>query len=215
MNRNNEDSFKVIKPFGPSIARVKMSKELIDQLNNYVDKIIIDETKSENLNHGDKLAGNVTQEFRLEDDFINSSGFGEFLFASITNWIKFSENKEIKEIKIISSWIVRQFQNEYNPVHWHGGHISGVGYLKIPKTFGQGYQKKEKTNKNGQLELIHGSKQFLSPSSVIVTPQIGYFYFFPHYLMHTVYPFNETNEERRSVSFNALIDEKIFNVYGN
>ncbi len=26
-----------------------------------------------------------------------------------------------------------QFENEYNPIHYHDGHISGVGYLKIPK----------------------------------------------------------------------------------
>ena len=116
---------------------------------------------------------------------------------------------------MISSWVVRQFQNEYNPVHWHGGHISGVGYLKVPKSLGENPQKNKKYNNNGKIELIHGSKQFLSGSSMNITPEVGYFYFFPHYLMHTVYPFFETEEERRSISFNALIDEKIFNVYTN
>jgi len=33
--------------------------------------------------------------------------------------------------------------------------------------------------------------------------------------MHTVYPFNGTKEERRSISFNAKIDEKLFNNYIN
>jgi len=33
--------------------------------------------------------------------------------------------------------------------------------------------------------------------------------------MHTVYPFHDTDEERRSVSFNALIDEEIYNIYLN
>ena len=122
----------------------------------------------------------------------------------------------LKEIvNIIAVTKVRQFQNEYNPVHWHGGHISGVGYLKVPSTYGKGFQEKEKSHNNGMINLIHGSRHFLSPSDLLITPEVGYFYFFPHYLMHTVYPFNNTNEERRSVSFNALIDEKIFNVYGN
>ena len=31
--------------------------------------------------------------------------------------------------------------------------------------------------------------------------------------MHTVYPFKGTNEERRSVSFNAKIDDDIYNVF--
>ena len=54
---------------------------------------------------------------------------------------------------------------------------------------------------------------FMQESTYIVTPKVGDFYFFPNYLMHTVYPFSGTNEERRSVSFNASIDDEIFNVF--
>ena len=32
--------------------------------------------------------------------------------------------------------------------------------------------------------------------------------------LHTVFPFSDTEEERRSISFNATIDENIYNVYG-
>ena len=32
-------------------------------------------------------------------------------------------------------------------------------------------------------------------------------------MMHVVYPFKNSNEERRSISFNAYIDDKIYNVY--
>ena len=31
--------------------------------------------------------------------------------------------------------------------------------------------------------------------------------------VHTVYPFTDTDEERRSVSFNAMIDKEIFDVF--
>ena len=31
--------------------------------------------------------------------------------------------------------------------------------------------------------------------------------------MHTVYPFTGTDDERRSVSFNAVIDEDVYNVF--
>ena len=34
-------------------------------------------------------------------------------------------------------------------------------------------------------------------------------------MMHTVYPFRGTDEERRSISFNAFIDEDIYNVYAD
>ena len=46
-----------------------------------------------------------------------------------------------------------------------------------------------------------------------IKPKVGDFYIFPHYLMHTVYPFKGTDEERRSISFNAVIDEKTFDVF--
>ena len=214
MSENNQ--IKVIKPFGPTIARVKMSNELIEILNNYVDKIISDEDKIIELDHGSKLAGNVSQEFKLEKEFIENSGYKNFLSESVREWLKLSGYKKIKEFKVISSWIVRQFKNEYNPVHWHGGHISGVGYLKVPNSLGETIQPlSNKNNKNGNLELIYGSKQFLSDSCFSIKPEIGYFYFFPHYMMHTVYPFADTNEERRSISFNAFIDDENYNVYGN
>ena len=214
MSEKNE--LKVIKPFGPTIARVKISNELIKVLNDYVDKTISDKNKIKDLDHGNNLAGNVTQEFKLEKKFIEESGYKNFLSVSVHEWLKISGYKEIKEFEIISSWIVRQFKNEYNPVHWHGGHISGVGYLKVPESFGETAQPlSNKNNKNGNLELIYGSRQFLSDSSFSIKPETGYFYFFPHYMMHTVYPFTGTNEERRSISFNATIDEKSFYVYGN
>ncbi len=54
---------------------------------------------------------------------------------------------------------------------------------------------------------------FLSQAIYNIEPKVGDFYFFPNYLLHTVYPFNGTNEERRSISFNALIDNEIYDVY--
>ena len=54
---------------------------------------------------------------------------------------------------------------------------------------------------------------FLSPSTFSITPKVGDLYFFPNYMMHTVYPFADTDEERRSVSFNAKIDDSIYDVY--
>ena len=69
-------------------------------------------------------------------------------------------------------------------------------------------QKNKTINHNGKLILIDGSKKFLCNPTYIITPQVGDFYLFPSYMMHTVYPFSETKEERRSVSFNAKIDDE-------
>ena len=68
--------------------------------------------------------------------------------------------------------------------------------------------------RGGNLQLIHGSRMFMSPSTYNIIPEVGDFYIFPNYLMHTVFPFKNSKEERRSISFNAAVDNKIYNVYG-
>ena len=44
------------------------------------------------------------------------------------------------------------------------------------------------------------------------TPEIGKIFLFPNYIMHSVNPFYGKGE-RRSLSFNASIDEKVYDVY--
>ena len=210
---SSEINFKFIRPFGPVICKVTMPEEIINNLNNYVDQIINNEKKSKILDHGKNLDGNVQQEFALEEEFVKKSKWGNFLSACTKTWIKQTLNQEITKFKLTATWIVRQFQNEYNPIHTHGGHLSGVGYLKLPKNFGEYHQKTKVNNQNGKLALVHGSKMFMQESTYTVTPKVGDFYFFPNYLMHTVYPFSGTDEERRSVSFNAMINDEIFNVF--
>ena len=50
---------KLIRPFGPVVAKVTILKDIIDSLNKYVDKIINNESKSKELDYGKMLAGNV------------------------------------------------------------------------------------------------------------------------------------------------------------
>jgi len=208
----DENKLNVISPFGPSIAKIKIPDKIIKSLNDHVDKIRNNEKLSEKFDAGKTLIGNVKQEIFLSNEIIKESGWLSFLANSTRAWIKYCLGKNITKFNINSSWVVSQFSNEYNPVHWHNGHISGAGFLKLPPTFGKTFQK-EKKNLNGKLVLIHGSRSFMSDSKYEIIPEVGDFYIFPHYLMHTVYPFKDTNEERRSISFNAVIDEKSFDVF--
>jgi len=209
-----EEQLRITNPFGPSVAWAKIPNSLVDKLNNYIDKIVEDEKKTSELDYGKSLVGNVTQEFYLEKNFSEEIGWTEFLKKSVSAWVQHSAQKKITEFNLIKTWVVRQFKGEYNPIHWHGGHVSGAGYLKVPKSFGAPFQKETKTyNNNGHIELIHGNRMFLSNAKLNIKPEVGNFYFFPHYMMHTVYPFTDTEEERRSISFNAYIDDKIYNVY--
>ena len=208
-------NIELIKIFGPSILKVNIPKPIIDNLNNYIDKIILDKKKSKELDIGDRLVGDVTQEFVLEQKIMQESGWGQFLSNCVSKWIELETKNKITKFQILKSWVVRQFENEYNPTHWHSGHISGAGFLKVPSNLGKNKQdKKEISYKGGSLQLMHGSRMFLSHSTYNIVPVVGDFYFFPNYLMHHVYPFKNSKEERRSISFNAKIDDKIYDVYG-
>ena len=208
-------NIELIKIFGPSVLKVNIPEAIINNLNNYIDKTIENEKKSEELDIGERLVGDVTQEFEIEQKVMQESGWGQFLSNCVSKWIAIETKNKIKKFQILKSWVVRQFQNEYNPTHWHSGHISGAGFLKVPSDLGKNKQNKEKINyKGGNLQLMHGSRMFLSHSTMNIVPKVGDFYFFPNYLMHHVYPFKDTKEERRSISFNAKIDDNIYDVYG-
>ena len=200
-------SFEILKPFGPSIVKTIIPEQIILDMNNYVDNIIKNNDKVRELDHGKYLAGNVSQEFRLDVDFMKKINWAEFLAKSCHKWLLEEHNISIKKFDIIASWIVQQYKNDYNPIHYHSGQISGVGYLKVPKNMGETVQESKETNHNGKLVLIDGSKKFVCNPTFVITPKVGDFYFFPSYMMHTVYPFSNSDEERRSVSFNAKIDD--------
>ena len=201
-------SYELYRPFGPPIGKFKIPPNIVKKINDFVDFAVIDKVKAKELDVGSGLAGQVTQELALPEEIIQ----GELvkLFSSFTSdYINGSLGVQIKNFSLLQCWVVRQFKNEYNPVHWHTGHISGAGWLKLPDNFGTTNINK-KNNPNGKINFIHGSKQFLSNPRTEISPKVGDMCIFPHYLMHEVYPFNSEGE-RRSISFNALIDDEIFN----
>ena len=203
------DDIKVLRPFGPTIAKVKIPENLVKELNDYTDSIISNDQKKKDLDWGKNLVGNVKQEFVIEKDFMEKIGWGKFLATNVREWIRQTNKGEVTKFNIMNSWIVRQFNNEYNPIHYHDGHISGVGYLKIPKFVSKGYKK---SKIDGTIDFINGNKMFLSDSIYNHQPKEGDVILFPHYLMHTAYPFKSSGE-RRSFSFNLEIDKKIANVF--
>ena len=210
-----EIKYKNLRVLGPAVLMVKIPDKIIKKLNEYIDNTIKNKSKLDKLNYGEKLVGDVTQEFLLEIEFVKSSGWLDFLGNCSKIYTELNEGKKITKFNLLDTWIVRQFKNEYNPTHWHGGHISGAGFLKVPKILGDSVQKKKDINyRGGNLQLIHGSRMFTCPSTYNIIPEVGDFYLFPNYLMHTVFPFKGTDEERRSISFNATIDDEIYNVYG-
>ena len=194
---------KNIKPFGPSIGKTKISKKFSDKLNNEFDS----KSNSKKVDYSSKLASQIKNELRISNNFIKKNLEKE-LKKNINKFLSNEKIQNIKDIKILNFWIVRQFKGEYNPIHYHEGDLSGVGYLKLPKGMTNNKMVKNKKLKtNGTIDFINGQKGFLSKSIYNVVPKIRDLLIFPNYLMHTAYPFN-IEGERRSFSFNAKIKLK-------
>ena len=194
---------KIFRAFGPTIGKGKLSKEVIKKINNFIDNT----TVSKKNDYSSKLSSQIKDEIKLSNIFIKKN-LTKQLIKNIKIYLNKSEANKIKDIKIINVWVVKQFKNEYNPIHYHDGQISGVGYLKIPQNMNQNKMVKNKKIKtNGTIDFINGQKNFLSKSIYNLNPKVGDLLIFPNYLMNTAYPFNEEGE-RRSFSFNIKISFK-------
>ena len=191
---------KNIKPFGPSIGKARISKKFLDILNKEFDE----KSKSKKIDYSSKLASQIKKELKISDKFTKKYLDYE-LKKNIIKFLLREKIKKIKEIKILNLWVVRQFKGEYNPIHYHEGDLSGVGYLKLPKGMTSNKMvKNKKVKTNGTIDFINGQRGFLSKSIYNVVPKLRELIIFPNYLMHTAYPFN-IEGERRSFSFNAKI----------
>ena len=191
---------KTFRAFGPTMGKGKLSRKFIDIINLQVEKNPL----SKKNDYSSKLASQIKNEVKLSNSFVKKK-LSKELIKNIKNYLKYSKIDKIKEIKIINLWVIKQLKNEYNPIHYHDGQLSGVGYLKIPKNMNQNKMVKNKKIKtNGTIDFINGQRSFLSKSIYNLNPKVGDLVLFPNYLMHTAYPFN-IDDERRSFSFNVKI----------
>ena len=193
----------ILSPFGPKLGKIKIPSKIISQLNKEVDKIIESKSKTKRSDYSKKVVGQVYQEIQISKKFINKY-LKKFIIKQISNYLKKTINIKPKNLLIKNLWVVRQFKNEYNPVHYHDGYVSAVGYLKVPKNL---TKSKKKLKTNGTIDFINGTKTYLNNSIHNHKPKTGDMIIFPNNLMHTAYPFN-VDGERRSFSFNIDLDIK-------
>jgi len=191
---------KNFKPFGPSIGKTRISKKFIDKLNREFDG----KSNSKKRDYSSKLASQIQNEVNFSNKYIKKN-YSSYLKKIIEKFLHNEGIKKIKKIDILNLWVVRQYKGEYNPIHYHEGDLSGVGYIKLPKDMTKNkLLKNKKIRTNGTIDFVNGQRAFLSKSIYNVIPKVGDLILFPNYLMHTAYPFNKDGE-RRSFSFNAKI----------
>ena len=121
------NQLKILAPFGPKIARLKFPELIIKKINLEVDRIIKQKELIKKYDYSKNLVGQVKQELQLPSIFIKKNIY-KYISNSIKEYVKKTTEKSTKKVKIINFWIVRQYAHDYNPVHYHDGHVSGVGY---------------------------------------------------------------------------------------
>ena len=195
-----------IAPFGPVMGYKKMTPSFLRKMNELMSPDLED--------WSDSLVGKVKQELRFNEE-IEKLWLNEFshFIGRFHNYVEYrhsfgrdkldTENNNYG-IQIASGWFVRQFENEYNPLHIHtGSRMSCVGYLALPKGIDKEWEEDYKDHHpaNGHIQFAHGTPSGYSMTNFMVKPQVGDFYVFPAELFHCVYPF-KTKGERRSFSVN-------------
>jgi len=195
-----------IAPFGPVMGYKKLSDSFVKKMNTLM-KMELDDWS-------DQLVGKVKAELRFSKEIESlwlkevSQFIGRFsAYAEHRNSFGISSldvEKYNYGIQIASGWFVRQFENEYNPLHIHtGARLSCVGYLALPNGIEKEWEEDYKDHHpaNGHIQFAHGTPSGYSNTNFMVKPQVGDFYVFPAELFHCVYPF-KTKGERRSFSVN-------------
>ena len=204
----------IVRPFGPSILKTKLTEELIKDLNK--DCLDIIEKKKEKIDWSNQLAGRVEEEFHISQDTLlkHASWFnavtGRYLFPSDEDY---KAQKDNFKVGIASGWYVRSFGGDFNPYHYHTGcNISCIGYLKMPEDINEYWETEDKDHNpfGGYLDFRYGTIGLNCPNNLKLKPQVGDFYMFPNYLDHCVYPFKskynypDVKGERRSFSLNLV-----------
>ena len=185
---------------GTSVVKFNLPMEFIDSINK-----AYDENSKELKPHNDYLAGKIAEENAV-DEILTDEMKDKFSWC-FQQYLKILDY-QVAYLPVLSkAWINEMKSGEYNPIHFHTSPktvvgLSSVLMLKRPDWYGI-EASKEQFPANGWLEFSGGDQSPLSKSQMRVDAQVGEFYVFPYTLLHGVYPFNSTDEVRRTLSYNC------------
>ena len=203
---DQEISYDIYQPFGPSSLKVKMPQSFVNLFNAEADRILYDEKLSKKYDWSHNLAGNVKKEVAIDPSKIK--GFPEFMVTMSDQYLTKVLPEWTTDAKVsFRVWVVSQYAGDFNPVHIHDANLSGVAFLKVPPGFEAEYKKEDHHPTAGCLEFLGSIPNHFARHSYIVKPKVGDFYLFPSWLAHQVYPFR-CEGERRSMAINVHFSTK-------
>ena len=184
---------------GTIICRFKVPLDVIDEINNDYDNAVGTLPA-----HNANLAGKIAEEFKVTDILSEKT---KSLFTMCFQTYLTTVQKPWWHVSLENAWINDMRSNEYNPFHYHTSEetdlgLSSVLVLKKPTTYGKEVTKPDDPC-NGMLEFVGGQQDTLSIDQLRVNAQPGEFFVFPYTMLHGVYPFNGTEETRRTLSYNC------------
>jgi len=215
-----------IKPFGPTILEADCPDFIVDAVNDHVDEILEDDNLRKE--HGnfcggkfDNLLGRGLENIFLKSDFVDEIGLTDYLeylaneYASeLLNDGCYDSYKD-KEFKLklqdlnktnegfADAWVNIYSENDFTPVHQHGGLISGVLILQYP-------QELEESNDEdpfGRFNFICGENAQHQNYEYYPEQYEGKTLIFPNTLPHVYYPHRLPGKTRRTLSFNLNVHE--------
>ena len=129
----------------------------------------------------------------------------QWFMEMFSHYLEFNHIRQY-ETHLNSIWVNEMKAHEYNPVHVHQGNLftglSSVMILKLPNTYGVEYSA-EGSPQNGKLQILGASNGQFAKVDYEPPMKLRDFYVFPYDMRHCVYPFNGTNETRRTLAANC------------
>ena len=208
--------FKLLKPFGPSFGLFHAPSEVTEALIKASDEILEDRNR---IDWGNNLVGQISEEPWISNEKLEKLGILQYLEGMLYNYVwnglkADGHDLEALECKLDHAWIVSQYENEYNPIHFHTYcDLSAVIWLKVPPfdhRSKEGDLPEYKFSRDGMIEFVYKTAcpTGLEKGSLSFTPEPGKMTIFPSNLLHTVYPFQGPGE-RRSIAFNSHWQAKL------
>ena len=129
----------------------------------------------------------------------------DYFMSMFNHYLVFNKIKEYNT-HLNSIWVNEMKQHEYNPTHIHRGMLftglSSVMILKLPSTYGKEYSASH-IQQNGKLQILGSASGQFAKIDYQPPMDLRDFYIFPYDMRHCVYPFNGTNETRRTLAANC------------
>ena len=188
-----------IQALGTLITRFKIPMKIVNEINETYDKYL-----EELVPANDNLAGQIKDEKEMIGYMTEEHK--EIFLTCFRTYLK-TIHKQFWECNLGPVWINDMKVGEYNPHHTHMSPDSELGLtsvlmLKKPDTYGAEISREGEPT-NGFLEINGGDQPILSVSQIRANLQPGELYVFPYQVLHGVYPFFETKETRRTLSWNC------------